>query len=235
MVNSFHLFTLFPNLYEGFLKEGLLSTAQKNGQIEINLVNFREYGLGKHRKVDDTPYGGGAGMLLRPEPIFSALEATEKKIGKKLYKILLCPQGKPFSQKLAWELSKKSEPLGFITGRYEGFDERIREEVDLEISLGDFVMMGGDVAAMAIIEAVGRLVPGVIGNWDSLIDESFTGALLEHPQYTKPLEFQGKHVPEVLTSGHHGKIKEWRLAKSLERTKQRRPEQYEKYLRESKD
>ncbi|MDX2469196.1 MAG: tRNA (guanosine(37)-N1)-methyltransferase TrmD [SAR324 cluster bacterium] len=234
-MNSFHLFTLFPNLFEGFMKEGLLSQAQKNGQIEINLVNYREFGLGKHRKVDDTPYGGGAGMLLRPEPIFGALEDTEKKIGSKLYKILLCPQGEPFSQKLAWELSKKTEPLAFITGRYEGFDERIREEVDLEISLGDFVMMGGDVAAMAIIEAVGRLVPGVIGNWDSLIEESFSGALLEHPQYTKPLEFQGKHVPEVLTSGHHGKIKEWRLSKSIERTKQRRPELYKKYLGESKE
>ncbi len=230
---EFYVFTLFPQALTSFLKEGLLGRAVEQNKLKIELIDFRNYGLGPHRKVDDTPFGGGAGMVLRPEPIIEALRATESRLGRRLHRVLLSPQGKPFTQAKAQELSRLSRPLGLITGRYEGFDERIRHFVDEEISLGDFVLLGGEVPAMALIEAVGRLGQAVIGNEDSLKEESFQRSLLEYPQYTKPQDFEGRSVPPVLLSGHHGEIEKWRLNEAIKRTKERRPDLFQAYIKEN--
>ncbi len=220
--------TLFPELFGAFLVEGLLGKAVREQRLEIALVDFRKYGLGRHRSVDDLPYGGGAGMLLRPEPIFSAVREREQRHreeGRKIWKVLLTPQGEPFNQALAGELADREEALLFICGRYEGFDERVREgATDQEISLGDFVCLGGEVGAMAMIEAIARLLPGVLGNPQSSMDESFTHGRLEYPQYTRPPDFEGMRVPDVLLSGHHGEIARWRSEKAEKRTALRRPD-----------
>lgn len=235
---NFFIFTIFPELFNGFASQSLVKKGIENQKFSIKTVNFREFGIGKHRKVDDTPYGGGAGMLLRPEPIVDAIEDCEKKLnGRKLYKILISPQGKPFNQSKAISLSKLDADIGLICGRFEGFDERIRDFVDEEISLGDFILFGGEIPAMAIIEAIGRLIPGVVGNNDSLINESFQKDLLEYAQYTKPISFRDKVVPEVLISGHHQKIEDWREASSINRTKKNRSDLYQLYVnsRDKKD
>ena len=223
---QFSIFTLFPGLFGPFLEEGILGKAQKTGLVQVRLINYRDHGLGKHKKVDDTPFGGGAGMVLRPEPIVEAIRQEEKDLGKRLRRILITPQGQRLNQKMAQELAQETSPLGLIAGRYEGFDERIRDYVDEEISLGDFVLLGGEVPIMALIEAVSRLVPEVIGNQESLADESFNAGLLEYPQYTKPLVFEGKEVPPILTSGHHQKISDWRRQQAEEKTRLRRPDLY---------
>lgn len=219
----FCLFTLFPGLFDGFLQTGLLGKAIADQVIQVERIDFRQWGLGKHKKVDDTPFGGGAGMVLRIEPIHQALQAAEAQWGP-MHKVLLCPQGAPFTQAKADALAQLDRPLGLICGRYEGFDERIRSLVDEEISLGDFVTLGGEVGAMAVMEAVSRLLPEVIGNQESLAEESFRGGLLEYPQYTKPLEYEGMKVPEVLTSGHHQEIRRWRAEQAHQRTQARRPD-----------
>jgi len=227
-VKRFEVLTLFPQLLEPFTKEGLLGRARAAGLLSIDTVDLRDFGLGRHRIVDDVPYGGGAGMVLRPEPVFAAVaarEAAHRAEGRGLRRILLSPQGRPFTQDLARELAAREEVLLLLCGRYEGFDERIREAaVDDEISGGDFVCLGGEAVAMIVIEATARLVPGVLGNPHSMDEESFTGGVLEYPQYTRPPEFEGMTVPDVLLSGDHGKIARWRSEQALRRTQQRRPD-----------
>ncbi len=187
--------------------------------------------MGKHRKVDETPYGGGAGMVLRPEPIVRALEESERSAPcGKMHKVLMSPQGERFTQDKAERLSRSDLPIAFICGRFEGFDERVRSHVDEEISIGDYILLGGETAAMAIVEAVGRLLPGVVGNSDSLCAESFGGDLLEYAQYTKPAEFRGQRVPEVLISGNHREIAKWRKKSALAKTEARRADLLNRYL-----
>lgn len=220
--------TLFPGLFGPFLGEGLLGRAIAGEKLEVTLVNFREQGLGKHRTVDGEPYGGGAGMVLRPEPVFTSVRerlALHAAAGRKPRVVCLTPQGKPFSQAMAREEAQSDDPLLLLCGRYEGFDERIRTALaDGEWSVGDFVMLGGEIPAMAVIEAVARLIPGVLGNPDSVSEESFAAGRLEYPHYTRPVEFEGMRVPEVLQSGDHARIREWRDEQSLRRTRERRPE-----------
>jgi tRNA (guanine37-N1)-methyltransferase len=220
--------TLFPGLFEPFLAEGVLGRALRGGLLAVELVNYREHGLGRHKVVDDEPYGGGAGMVLRPEPLFAAVRerrAAHEAQGRRARTILLTPQGRPFDQGKARELAGADEALLFVCGRYEGFDERIRQGLaDEELSLGDFVLLGGEVAAMAVIEAVARLIPGVLGNPASNADESFAEAGLEYPHYTRPAEFEGMRVPEVLASGNHALIQAWRSEQARRRTAERRPD-----------
>lgn len=220
--------TLFPELFGPFLAGGLIGRGMREGLLAIEAVNFRTHGLGRHRTVDDDPYGGGAGMLLRPEPLFAAVrerEALHHEAGRGIWRILLTPQGRRFTQARAVELAGREEALLFICGRYEGFDERVREGLaDEEISLGDFVCQGGETVAMVIIEAIARLVPGVMGNPDSEAEESFCDGGLEYPQYTRPAEFEGMRVPDVLLSGHHEAIRRWRKEQAEKRTAERRPD-----------
>lgn len=231
MATHFVVLTLYPEIFSSCYAVGLLKKAQDQGKIAIEIINFREYGIGKHLHVDAPPYGGGAGMLLRPEPILKALEkCQEKSIDKRIHKILISPQGKSFTQAKAIELSRVTNPIALICGRFEGFDERISKFVDEEISLGDFVLMGGETAAMAIIETVARLIPGVIGNPESLQQESFTNNLLEHSQYTKPYDFRGYKVPKVLISGNHRKIQEWCRADAIKKTQNNRIDLYDRYI-----
>jgi tRNA (guanine37-N1)-methyltransferase len=201
----------------------MVGRALKAGLLRIEAHALREHGLGNYRQVDDTPYGGGSGMVLRPEPLFAAIEST---LGAHpgLWRVLLTPQGEPLDQSMVRELSARRPGLLLITGRYEGVDERVRSQADQEISIGDYVLSGGELPAMVVIESVARLVPGVLGNPESLIEESFAGGLLEYPQYTRPEDFRGMRVPEVLLSGDHQKIHEWRKAEALKRTGQRRPD-----------
>ena len=211
--------TLFPGLIEPWTKEALLAKAIQRGLIEINVRDIRDYAHDKHRQVDDYPYGGGAGMVLRPDVVVEAIEdqlpASEV--------ILLTPAGEPLKQPLVEELATK-EHLVLVSGRYEGFDARVEEFVTRELSIGDFVLMGGEVAALAVIEATARLVPGVLGDPESHRLDSFSSGLLDYPQYTRPPEFRGLKVPDVLLSGHHGKVAEWRRREALRRTRERRPD-----------
>ncbi len=220
--------TLFPGLFGPFLAEGVLGRALRAGRLAVELVNYREHGLGRHRVVDDVPYGGGAGMVLRPEPIFAAVRertALHRGAGRPARTVLLTPQGRPLHQAKARELAASPDALLLVCGRYEGFDERIRQGLaDEELSLGDFVLLGGEVAAMAVIECVARLLPGVLGNPASGTEESFAGARLEYPHYTRPAEFEGMRVPEVLFSGNHARINAWRAEQARRRTRERRPE-----------
>jgi len=225
---TFDIITLFPDLFSSFLNESLIGKGVLKGALEVNLTDLREFGIGKYRQVDHEPYGGGPGMLFRPEPIVRAIEKRKflyESQGQQVRSILLTPQGKPFTQKKAEELSTCNKCLLFVCGRYEGFDERIRNYVDEEISGGDFICLGGEVIAMVLIEAISRLRENILGNQDSTDQETFTqNGILEYPQYTKPLEFRGQHVPEVLLSGHHARILEWRSQQARQRTLQRRPD-----------
>lgn len=216
------ILTLFPELFETFFTTSIIGRATAEARVALNTVNFRDYSTNKHHKVDDYPYGGGQGMLLTPEPIFDAVTAITK--GAKPRVILLCPQGERFTQKKAEELAREDH-LVFICGHYEGFDERIREHlVTDELSLGDFVLTGGETAAMVMIDAVVRLLPGALPKASSHEDDSFSSGLLEFPQYTRPEDFRGMTVPDVLLSGNHAKIAEWRRTESLRRTLLRRPD-----------
>lgn len=216
------ILSLFPAMFEGVLHSSIMKKAQQNEAVEFNVVDFRDYSENKHRKVDDYPYGGGAGMLLKPEPLFAAVEAVSTKGDTTPRVILMCPQGERFTQKKAEELAEE-EHLVFVCGHYEGYDERIREHlVTEELSIGDFVLTGGEIAAMAIVDSVVRLLPNVLGNEDSPVMDSFSTGLLEHPQYTRPANFNGMKVPEVLLSGNHAKIDQWREEQSLIRTYERR-------------
>ncbi|HEX7928922.1 MAG TPA: tRNA (guanosine(37)-N1)-methyltransferase TrmD, partial [bacterium] len=221
--------TLFPELFGAFVTEGLMGRAVENGLLKVEVVNFRQWGLGRHKQVDDVPYGGGAGMVLRPEPLFAAVKArraAHEAEGRKSHVVLLTPQGRPFQQAEAVALAERcsTEAVIWVCGRYEGFDERIRTLADEELSIGDFVCLGGEVPAMAMMEAVVRLLPGVLGNPESSQEESFAAGRLEYPQYTRPPEYEGMAVPEILLSGHHGEIARWRAAQAQDRTAKRRPD-----------
>ena len=220
---EFHVITLFPEMFDPPLRAGMIGRAIETGTLKLRPHPLRPFGLGNYRQVDDTPYGGGSGMVMRPEPLAAAIEAVDAECPG-LWKILMTPQGEVFDQALARELSNKRPGLMLIAGRYEGIDERVRSMVDQEISIGDYVLSGGELPAMVVIEAVGRLVPGVLGNPESLTEESFASPMLEYPHYTRPEDFRGMHVPEILLSGDHGKIRAWREEQARLRTERRRPD-----------
>ncbi|MGF7125822.1 tRNA (guanine37-N1)-methyltransferase [Natronobacillus azotifigens] len=206
-----------------------MKKAQENQAFTYQTIDFRQYTTNKHQKVDDYPYGGGAGMVLMPQPIFSAVDAIKQSESKPPRIVLMCPQGERFTQRKAEELAKEDH-LIFICGHYEGYDERIREQlVTDEISIGDFVLTGGELGAMVVIDSVVRLLPSALGNQQSAREDSFSTGLLEHPHYTRPAVFQGMEVPEILRSGHHEKIEKWRKQQSLKRTLERRPDLLEDY------
>ena len=218
--------TLFPEMFEGVLNHSILKRAQDKGILAVNTVNFRDYAENKHNQVDDYPFGGGQGMVLKPEPIFNALESLQQTAETRV--VLMCPQGEPFTQEKAQELSE-AEHLVFICGHYEGYDERIREHlVTDEISIGDYVLTGGELPAMTMTDAIVRLIPGVLGNQQSHEDDSFQDGLLEFPQYTRPREYRGMNVPEVLLSGNHARIDAWRREQKLLRTYRNRPDLLDK-------
>jgi len=226
------ILTLFPEMFSGVLGSSILKKAAEKKAVSYNVVNFREFSDDKHKTVDDYPYGGGAGMVLKAQPIFDAVDYLKNERNANPRVILLCPQGEKYTQEKAEEFAKEDH-LIFICGHYEGYDERIREHlVSDEISIGDYVLTGGELGAMVMIDSVVRLLPGVLGNDESPIYDSFSSGLLEHPHYTRPADFRGMKVPEVLLSGNHRKIKEWRENESLYRTKSRRPDLMEKYLLE---
>lgn len=216
------ILTLFPEMFPNVLNSSILQRAQDKGAMNYRLINFREYTDNKHHKVDDYPYGGGAGMVLAPQPVFDAVEAITTNKQTKPRIVLMCPQGEPFTQAKAEELAQE-EHLIFICGHYEGFDERIRTHLATdEISIGDYILTGGELGAMVVIDSVVRLLPGVLGNEQSAPADSFSMGLLEHPHYTRPANFRGLTVPDVLLSGNHAKINEWRKKESLRRTYERR-------------
>lgn len=220
---NIQVLSLFPDMFDGVFNASIMKKAQDKGAVTFDVTDFRSFSNNKHNQVDDYPYGGGAGMVLKPEPLFNAVEALQAQ-GKKPRIILMCPQGERYSQKKAEELALE-EDLIFLCGHYEGYDERIREHlVTDEISIGDFVLTGGELAAMTIIDSVVRLLPGVLGQEASHINDSFSTGLLEHPHYTRPADFRGMKVPDVLMSGNHAKIAEWREEQSLKRTFERRPD-----------
>ncbi len=217
------ILTLFPGMFDGFLHESIIKRALERGQVEIQVHDIRAYSKDPHKKVDDYGYGGGQGMVLMPQPIFDAVEDLRTENSKVL---LMTPQGKTYNQEIAYDLTQESH-LIMICGHYEGFDERIRTLADMEISIGDYVLTGGELASMVITDSVVRLLDGVIAK-DSHIYDSFHNHLLDYPVYTKPADFRGMKVPEVLLSGHHQKIEEWRLEEQMKRTKERRPDLLEK-------
>ena len=225
------ILTLFPEMFQGPFNFSILKRAIDHRQVSINIHNIRDYTHDKHHTVDDYAYGGGAGMILKPEPIFEAVESIKSNIKQEIGElpvILLTPQGRLFSQQIARELSTHSH-LILICGRYEGVDERVREHlVTDEISIGDYVLSGGELAAMVVVEAVVRLLPGVLGSEASLVDDSHVDGLLEYPQYTRPVEYRGWSVPEVLLCGNHAQIAKWRREQSIQRTQERRPELLDK-------
>jgi len=230
--------TLFPQVFDGFVSAGFVARAVASGRLALRFRNPREFGVGKHRSVDDTPYGGGSGMVMRVDVLVAAIESLDADApgGVRARRVLLTPQGRVLDQRKVHELAL-CRALMLVCGRYEGFDERVRAYVDDEISLGDFVMTGGEVAAMAVVDACTRLLPGVLGNQASTVEESHspaTGGLLEYPQYTRPVEFRGARVPEVLFGGHHAEIAEWRRQRSVERTRERRPDLWERLGRDGR-
>ena len=244
---NFHILTLFPDMVRDGLHTSILGRAVENGHIRMNVVNIRDYTLDKHKKVDDYPYGGGAGMLMQAQPIYDAwkavcqgrsgdfnpaCESREPELGsmKKPRTVYVTPQGSVFNQSMAVELAKE-EDLVILCGHYEGVDERVLEEIVTDyVSIGDYVLTGGELPAMVMVDAISRMVPGVLSNEDSGVTESFYDNLLEYPQYSRPEVWHEKRVPEVLLSGHHKNIEKWRLEQSIKRTQERRPDLYEKYL-----
>lgn len=225
---NIHVLTLFPDFFTGPLNVSILKRAQEKGLLKIKLVNIRDFSRDKHKKVDDYPYGGGCGMVIKPEPVFEAVEYALEDIKSENYRIILMsPQGKTFNHQMAKKLSQV-EHLILICGHYEGIDERIKTIITDEISMGDFVLTGGEIPAMAIIDAVSRFVPGVLGSSESPNDESFAEGLLEYPQYTRPEVYRGLKVPEVLLSGNHKQIELFRRKQSLLRTLEKRPDLFEK-------
>ena len=221
------VFSLFPEMFDGALSASLLGKAQDKGILSLEVINFREFALDKHRHVDDTPYGGGQGMVLMPQPLSAAMEGNAP-MSDNSEIILLSPQGKTFTQADAVRLADRDE-LSFVCGHYEGFDERIRHFVDSEYSIGDYVLTGGELPAMVMIDTIARLIPGVIKERASYEEDSFFQGLLEYPQYTKPRAFRDMEVPEVLLSGHHANIRRWQKKEALRRTWLRRPDLLEDY------
>ncbi|MNW45825.1 tRNA (guanine-N(1)-)-methyltransferase [compost metagenome] len=224
--------TLFPEMFDGVFHSSILGKAQEKGIVSLQAINFRDYAGNKHGTVDDTPYGGGGGMVLKPEPIFRAVEdllgddeaSSSVPDGHKPRIILMCPQGETFTQHKAEELARE-EHLIFICGHYEGYDERIREHlVTDELSIGDYVLTGGEIPAMVVIDSITRLLPGVLGNEMSAVTDSFSTGLLEYPHYTRPVEFRGWKVPDILLSGHHANVATWRRKEAFRRTLLRRPD-----------
>jgi len=219
---SFDVITLFPEIIEQACSLGVIGKAISAGTLELRAHQLRDWSGGSIHPLDDHPYGGGPGMVMRAEPIYAAVEAIETKHGP-ARKLLLTPQGTRFDQEAARRLSREDRLLLFC-GRYEGVDERVRPLFDEEISIGDYILTGGETAALVLIDAIGRVVPGVVGRSESLDSESFSRRLLEYPQYTRPEEFRGMRVPAVLLSGHHAEIERWRRKQAIERTRQRRPD-----------
>jgi tRNA (guanine37-N1)-methyltransferase len=232
----FDILTLFPEMFNGVFEASILQRAQANGYIEIALHNIRDYAPGKHSVTDDTPYGGGGGMVMKPEPIFNAVEAIlnvvvpdegYQRLRQQGYPaiILLTPQGRLFKQALARDLAANQERLLLICGRYEGVDERVRQYLATdEISIGDYVLSGGEIAAMVLVDSLTRLIPGVLGDADATTKDSHSEGLLEYPHYTRPVDYRGHGVPEILLSGHHANLEAWRRRQSLARTLARRPD-----------
>lgn len=237
----FDVLTLFPELIQSHLDFSIMKRASEEGIIEVNAINPRDYTLDKHKKVDDTPYGGGAGMVLAPQPYVDCYEGVIKGINKGVNKgvksitIMMTPQGEPFTHEISKELAQYDQVI-ILCGHYEGFDERIREIIKpREISIGDFVLTGGELPALCLIDSVSRNINGTLGKIESAHDDSFADGLLEYPQYTKPREYRGLKVPDVLLSGNHKLIDEYRFQQKIERTKNKRPDLYKKYLEKQKD
>jgi tRNA (guanine37-N1)-methyltransferase len=231
----FDIVTLFPEMFRDFLSTSLVGRAVSGGILSVRFRNPRDFGVGKHRNVDDTPYGGGTGMVMRVDVLVAAMESLDADApeGVCAHRVLLTPQGNVLDQRCAQRLHESTAVM-LVCGRYEGFDDRVRQHVHEEVSLGDFVLAGGEVAAMAVIEACGRLLPGVLGNEGSVVSESHSPAidgLLEYPQYTRPVEFRGVRVPEVLQGGNHGEIARWRRERAVDRTSEMRPDLWERYRR----
>lgn len=228
---NFHILTLFPEMVENGLNTSILARAASKGLISIEAVNIRDYTDNPHGKVDDYTYGGGAGLLMQAQPVYDAWKSVEDRIGSGRTRVVyMTPVGRVFNQQLAWEFSRE-EDLILLCGHYEGIDERVIEEIVTDsVSLGDFVLTGGEIPAMAVVDAVARLVPGVLGNSASARTDSFQNGLLEYPQYSRPEEWKGRQVPPVLLSGDHAKVDAWRMEQSLRRTKELRPDLYEAWL-----
>ncbi|MCX7715282.1 MAG: tRNA (guanosine(37)-N1)-methyltransferase TrmD [Clostridia bacterium] len=224
----FDVLTLFPNMFEAVLGESIIGRARENKILEMNFVDIRAFSKNKHRKVDDYPYSGGGGMLMTPQPIYDAYLSIAGDLDYKPFTIYMSPQGKVFSQNVAKELSKK-EHIVLLCGHYEGVDQRVIDEiVDMELSIGDFVLTGGEIPAMAVIDAVSRLIPNVLSGEESYKNESHFSGLLEYPQYTRPAEFLGRKVPDILISGHHENIEKWKRQQALVNTLNKRPDLLEK-------
>lgn len=231
-MNKFYILTLFPDMVKDGLNTSIIGRAANAGLLEIHAVNIRDYSTNKHMKVDDYPYGGGAGLVMQPEPVYRAYEDVTKNMKKKPRVLYMTPQGSVFQQEMAKELAKE-EDIIFLCGHYEGIDERVLEEIVTDyVSIGDYVLTGGELPAMVMIDAISRLIPGVLHNHDSAGEESFENGLLEYPQYTRPPVFLEKEVPPVLLSGHHEKIRKWRYEQSVQRTKERRPDLWKVYEKE---
>ncbi|HJH10899.1 MAG TPA: tRNA (guanosine(37)-N1)-methyltransferase TrmD [Metalysinibacillus jejuensis] len=224
---NIHVLSLFPDMFSGVFGSSILKKAQDKGAVTLQVTDIREFAYDKHRQVDDYPYGGSAGMVLKPEPMFEAVEKIAA--GRQPRVVLLCPQGERYTQQKAEEFAREEE-LILLCGHYEGYDERIREYlVTDEISIGDYVLTGGEIGAMTIVDSVVRLLPGVLGQEASHVNDSFSTGLLEHPHYTRPADFRGMKVPDILLSGHHANIEKWREQQSLKRTYERRPDLLENY------
>ena len=226
---NYHVLTLFPEMIENGMNTSITGRAITKGLLSLEAINIRDFAFNKHQKVDDYPYGGGAGMLMQAEPVYLSYESIAERIGRKPRVIFLTPQGKTFNQDMAKEFALE-EDLVFLCGHYEGIDERVLEEIVTDyVSIGDYVLTGGELPAMVMMDSISRMVPGVLNNQESGETESFAGNLLEYPQYSRPAEWMGKKVPDVLLSGHHKNIEAWRLEQSISRTKERRPDLYAKY------
>ncbi len=229
------ILTLFPEMCEAVLSESIIGRARQESKVEIHCTNIRDYTLDKHRRVDDTPYGGGMGMIMQIQPVYDCYKALCEETGTKPHLIFMSPQGKTLTQSRVKELSKMDN-IAILCGHYEGVDERVIEEiVDEEISIGDYVLTGGELPALVLADSISRMLPGVLANEDAFTDESHYNGLLEYPQYTRPYEWQGKAVPDILLSGHHANIEKWRREKSLERTYCRRPDMLAKAELTKKD
>jgi len=229
----FDIVSIFPGMFESPFGDSIIQRAREEGLLDLRVHDLRDYSLNKHRKVDDTPFGGGVGMVMNVEPIARVVAAIKKEVPE-TRTILLSPGGRPFDQEKAWELSRLPS-LTLICGRYEGIDERVRLHfIDEEISIGDYILTGGEIPAMVLVEAISRLVPGVLGDPESIVEESFAGDLLEYPQYTRPRDYQGFKVPEILVSGDHKKIRDWQKAEALKKTARVRPDLLKKNKRQDK-
>jgi len=220
---KFEVLTIFPKIIKAYISEGIIKKAIDKGIITVDVINIRDFATGKHKQVDDYPYGGGAGMVFKPEPIFRAIEYI-KKDGRQRYIVLLSPSGNLFNQSIAKKYAYTIDNLVLISGRYEGVDERVKILIDEEISIGEYILTGGELPALVIIDAVARLIPNVLGDKKSVEEESFSWGILEYPHYTRPEEFKGMKVPKVLLSGNHQKIKRWRRKEALRKTLRSRPD-----------